>query len=535
MYPYEFDFRKPEYVKVFQWRIDKLAELRQKPELIPILKAYYRENPIDFIEDWGVTADPRNVDRNLPVVMPLLLFQRQKEFVEWMRRMWQERKPGVSDKSRDMGLSWSAVAFASWAVLFHDGFIFGFGSRKAELVDKSGDPDCLFYKIRTFLSYIPDEFRGGWNETKYQHSSHMKIMIPRTGSVIRGEGGDNIGRGGRASIYVVDEAAHLERPRLIDAALSANTNCRIDISSVNGRDNPFAEKRFKYPSDQIFTAHWRDDPRKDEAWYEKMCELHNPLVIAQEVDIGYDASKEGILIPAVWVQAAVDAHLRLNFEPSGIRAGALDVADEGIDLNAWASRHGVVLTHVHAWSGKGSDIFQTVQQAFMLADQLNCPEFQYDADGLGAGVRGDAKQINDRPDRANCKREALPFRGSGEVTNPDVEIIKGDNKAKGRTNKDFFANRKAQAWWALRTRFQNTYRAVIQGLPYVADDLISIPSQLPERGKLIAELSQPTYSINNAGKILVDKAPDGQRSPNYADAVMILMAPQEVKKRSYFG
>lgn len=35
------------------------------------------------------------------------------------------------------------------------------------------------------------------------------------------------------------------------------------------------------------------------------------------------------------------------------------------------------------------------------------------------------------------------------------------------------------------------------------------------------ELSQPTYSINSAGKILIDKAPDGAKSPNLADAVMI--------------
>ncbi len=37
----------------------------------------------------------------------------------------------------------------------------------------------------------------------------------------------------------------------------------------------------------------------------------------------------------------------------------------------------------------------------------------------------------------------------------------------------------------------------------------------------MAELSQPTYSIGNTGKIVIDKAPEGTRSPNLADAVMI--------------
>jgi hypothetical protein len=39
------------------------------------------------------------------------------------------------------------------------------------------------------------------------------------------------------------------------------------------------------------------------------------------------------------------------------------------------------------------------------------------------------------------------------------------------------------------------------------------------------ELSQPTYSINSVGKILIDKAPAGMRSPNLADAVMIAFQP----------
>ena len=39
------------------------------------------------------------------------------------------------------------------------------------------------------------------------------------------------------------------------------------------------------------------------------------------------------------------------------------------------------------------------------------------------------------------------------------------------------------------------------------------------------KLTQPTYSINTGGKILIDKAPDGTRSPNLADAVMIAYQP----------
>jgi hypothetical protein len=56
----------------------------------------------------------------------------------------------------------------------------------------------------------------------------------------------------------------------------------------------------------------------------------------------------------------------------------------------------------------------------------------YDADGLGAGVRGDARVINENQrekgwDEVNVE----PFRGSGSVNDPDGEIVEK------RTNKDF--------------------------------------------------------------------------------------------------
>jgi phage terminase large subunit len=41
----------------------------------------------------------------------------------------------------------------------------------------------------------------------------------------------------------------------------------------------------------------------------------------------------------------------------------------------------------------------------------------------------------------------------------------------------------------------------------------------------MSELSQPTYAPNLVGKIVVDKAPEGAKSPNLADAVVIRYAP----------
>ncbi|MFL1558589.1 hypothetical protein [Pseudomonas sp. O11] len=515
--PFQFDFKNPDYVQVFEWRTERLSRIRRDPTVLPALRAFYRENPAQFIIDWGMTADPRNVERGLPASIPFLLFPKQEEWIQWFMDRWKSQEPGITEKTRDMGMSWLTIGLASTVCMFNSGFVVGFGSRKEEYVDKIGSPKSLFDKARTFIRLLPKEFRGTWDDRK--HAPHMRILFPDTGSVITGESGDGIGRGDRTSFYIVDESAFLERPQLVDASLSATTNCRQDISTPNGMGNSFAQRRHSGKI-KVFTFHWRDDPRKDDAWYAKQVDELDPVTVAQEIDINYSASVEGVLIPSAWVQAAIDAHKKLGITPTGARYGALDVADEGRDLNAFAGRHGVLLDYLQPWSGKGGDIFQTVQRAIRICEENDYGRFNYDADGLGAGVRGDARVINEQRKLAGQRViNAEPFRGSGEVFKPDGEMV-----AK-RKNKDFFMNLKAQSWWALRIRFQNTYRAVVLGMEFKPDEIISIDSTLEHRAALVTELSQPTYHINVAGKVVVDKAPDGTKSPNLADGVMISYSP----------
>lgn len=505
----EFDFQAPDYPAVFEARTRLLRRIRKEPGAVPKLRAFYKANPADFISDWGCTFEPRNIERGLPALIPFVLFPRQVEWVGWVVDCWRNQRSGITEKTRDMGMSWLAVSLACGLCLHYDGMSIGFGSRKEEYVDKADSPKSLFWKARIFMANLPREFRGGWEAGR--DAPHMRLRFPETDSYINGEAGDNIGRGDRQAIYFVDEAAFLERPQLVEASLAATTNSRQDISTPNGMANPFATKRHggKLP---VFTFHWREDPRKGEAWYAKQVDDLDARTLAAEVNIDYSASVEGVLIPSAWVQAAVDAHRKLGIEPTGARCGALDVADEGDDTNAFCGAHGVLIERVDEWSGKGSDIYATVLRAFGLCDEQGYELLKFDADGLGAGVKGDARAINEGRTQPVA---AEAFRGSAGVFRPDAEDVKG------RKNADYFANAKAQSWWALRRRFQQTYRAVAEGMEVPADDIIAIPAELPLRVRLVSELSQPTYSVTSTGKIIVDKTPNGARSPNLADACMI--------------
>lgn len=537
-----FDFRNPDYNAVFAERVDRLRRIRadKTGELLRSLRAYYRDHPWQFIDDWGCTFDPRLVERGLPAIVPFKLFPKQIEWVQWVVAHWRAQEPGLTEKSRDMGVSWLSIATSCTLCLHYEGMAIGFGSRKEEYVDKLGSPKSLFWKGREFMKLLPPEFRPGWSVAD---APHMRIAFPNTGSVITGEAGDNIGRGDRSSIYFVDESPFLERPQLVEASLSQTTNCRLDVGTPNGMANPFAQKRHDPKwADRLFIFDWRDDPRKDDAWYEKQQRDLDPVTLAQEVDRNYSASVVGIVIPNTWVQACVDLHLKLGFEPRGERRGALDVADEGIDLNAFCAAQGVLVENVTAWSGKGDDLFGTTSRAFAMCDVLQLPGFEYDADGLGAGVRGDARVLNEK---RKHPLDVQPFRGSGAVVDPDKGIEtaapRTEKKLPGevaRLNADYYANAKAQAWFSLRARFQRGFRALAMHktgedwrTAYDPDDLISLSSKMPEISNVTSQLSQAVYKQSTAGKMLIDKSPDGARSPNHADAIVIRYAPRKRRNR----
>ena len=99
----------------------------------------------------------------------------------------------------------------------------------------------------------------------------------------------------------------------------------------------------------------------------------------------------------------------------------------------------------------------------------------------------------------------------------------------GKTNRDMFANVKAQAWWSLRDRFYKTHRAITEGAIYDPSELISLSSGIKDLEKLMAELSRPRVDYADLGRTKVESKKDmakrGIPSPNLADALVMCYAP----------
>jgi hypothetical protein len=524
----------PDYVSVWAWRQKQLLAMRANPALMSGAMEFYRTHPVEFINHWLDTYDPRNAGRKTPAKMPFIMFERQAQMVEFILACIAGEENGLMEKARDMGATWVCSAVSVWLWRFYPGAAVGWGSRKEQLVDKIGDPDSIFEKMRMLIRGMPREFLPvGFNQD--DHLTYMRIVNPQTGATITGEAGDNIGRGGRKLIYFKDESAHYERPEKIEAALADNTRVQMDISSVNGLGNVFHRRReggvewAGGPAIEgvtnVFVMDWRDHPAKDDAWYlarKKKAEADGLLhVFAQEVERNYSASVDGVIIPADWIIAAIDAHVKLGFEATGAQIGALDVADEGGDKNALALRKGAVLQSADDWAE--GDTGDTTRRAVAMCAGLGPVALQYDSVGIGAGVKAEANRLAAVGDLPKGLTFFAWSAGAG-VQDPDGHIEPRDKQTP--LNKDFYANLKAQAWWQLRRRFERTWRAVTQGVVYPPEDLISLPSALPKLAQLQKELGQATASRTaGALKLVVDKSPPGTKSPNLADAVVMAFWP----------
>lgn len=491
-----------------------------------ICKARCAVDPKYFINEWVWTYDPREEVSYVPFVM----YPRQEEFIDFLWGLEHDQVSGVADKSRDMGFTWLCAAYLVHRWLFRRGFAGGIGSRKRDLVDKLGDPDSIFEKMRIILKKLPSWMLPEGFDWK-KHDNHLRLVNPDGEAVIAGEAGDNIGRGGRKTIYVVDEAAWLQKPLVVDAALSNNTKTIVYVSTPNGPGNPFAKKRFS-GSYRVFTMHWMDDPRKAHwvssdgssgvgrppagkaavyPWYEDMKRRFDPVTIAQEVDIDYAASIEGVVCPGRWVQAAVAYWRRIDPTLEEPPVAGFDVAAEGSNNNAVVVRRGPIVRSGDVIVWDKTDTFVTARKAAEIVRESKAKKCFYDGDGIGASVAGNWKHGPD------LGFDAVGIRNNWRPSKRRQET--------GKTAEQTFVNLRAENWWSLRRRLEKTFEHMEYDVEYEPSELIALPD-IPE---LMTELSLPLYEKNSVGKIKIESKQDmrsrGVKSPDIADALVMTFSP----------
>lgn len=267
------------------------------------------------------------------------------------------------------------------------------------------------------------------------------------------------------------------------------------VLQVDWRNNQFFSKRMVKERALDFK---KDPDMAMHVWEGALCPSPNSCAV----------------LPMHYLRECVDAHIKLNLKiPTSkcFRYMGLDLADGGEDVSALALRHGSILLDVKELE-KGL-VSHAVDKAHAYALAHGpIARIHFDSAGVGAGAKTDFARITDRVYLAK------PYNGAMSPEGKDYDF--NDQS----TNGQFFRNRKAQAWWNLHLRLHNTMR-LLDGEKVNIHRCLFIASKIPEqiRDKLIMELGQASYKHED-GKLMVDKQPDDQPSPNMADATVMAFA-----------
>lgn len=317
-------------------------------------------------------------------------------------------------------------------------------------------------------------------------------------------------------ICFIEEAENVSEESwniLIPTIRRESSEIWINFNPKNILDATYQKFVTNPPSNSVLIkANYTDNPYFPDVLKEEMEEcrerdfdLYRHIWLGEPV-----ADSELAIIKPSWIEAAVDSDKKLELDLlSGDSCLGFDVADEGEDKNAFCVRKGATLVDMAHW-GLG-DIMHSTDKVNNYALMNSIDRIIYDSIGIGAGVKAYLRRLN------SIKSDG--FNAGAAVHEPDTEYISG------KTNKDMFENLKAQAWWNVRNRFENTYLAVKHGRKFKSDQLICIKSNIKELEYLKAELSRPQIQYSKNGKVMCESKEHmkkrGIKSPNLADAFVM--------------
>lgn len=343
-----------------------------------------------------------------------------------------------------------------------------------------------------------------------------------------------------------------EAQSLSDASLEELTpSIRGDDSEIwftanlNSSNDPFALRFFKpYEKELRRDGHYEDDLHTiiwinyyDNPWFPAHLEAERVLDKVRLSGAQYDHKwlgepsdtiPDSIILPE-WFDAAIDAHIKLGFKPVGAKIVSHDPSDEGPDAKALCLRHGSVILDVQ--EKETLDVNDGCDWATSYAIDNDADLFTWDCDGLGVTLRRQVAQAFD-----GKKIDYVMYKGSESVEWPEdiYQPIEGEERAKARTNKETFKNKRAQYCGKLRDRYYSTFRAVTKGEYVDPDTMISLSSNIQCMDLLRSETCRIPQKHNGNGLFQIMGKPEmlskfGIASPNLFDATVMSLKTTAIK------
>lgn len=335
-----------------------ISECLRKPKVMQAFIEECREDPLFWLRYTAWAYDPRKTSSSIEE--PFIPWEFQEEAITYLVNSLQRaqnenlfRENIVIDKARDMGASFCVLYVFQWFWQFH-GSSFIIGSRKEEEVDKIGDMDTPFEKLRFNIVRQPAFLLPSGFDIQSKKFSKERLLSTKPpgegGAQIVGESSnENFGRGGRALAAFCDEMPKWEFDEESWRSLSGTVKVRIAVGTPDGPFNKFAKlvhPEFCGPGEKpenvthIRFHWWRHPDRCDglevrngqawSPWLEMMKANNDAETMAKEYLLDYNSSLKGRLFDTFNEDIHCDDNLEIDPELPILR-----ICDPGKTF-AWA-------------------------------------------------------------------------------------------------------------------------------------------------------------------------------------------------------
>lgn len=248
-----------------RWRLDVLKECEESSQAREWIKACCKDDIFFYLNGFAWTFNPRL--KSGEKTLPFITFAIQDRLIEVECNSIENQRDLVIEKARDQGATWITL------VVFEHHWHFGLDntflciSRDEDMVDKYGEPDCLFYKLDVLHRYTPK-----WLMPKgYNPQVHRRKFVfenPEQGCTINGEATvEGAGVGGRRTAILFDEFSLIEQDHEMLLGTADVSDCRIFNFTARGKGNAAYELATD-PLKQKFRMDWTTDPRKAAKLYQ---------------------------------------------------------------------------------------------------------------------------------------------------------------------------------------------------------------------------------------------------------------------------
>lgn len=307
-------------------RAQYLEEISRSEEALRADWLQCKESFVTYCDRWAWMNDLQAVREGFGETgVPFVLWDSQIEIAEWVLsyvdlpsiannnryELRAERKREttilVIPKGRKIGVTELLLQIEEWLMIYWKMTCI-VGSTTAEDVDKAGDPRSLFERIYFSLSRLPEHVRPRRLWRKERTISDLNSSASILGESATGD----FMRAGRSVLALLDEWATLE-PNTANKQLSSiHSACDVAVivSNPPRRRHPIHKLCETLPPEQIMQRSWRDDPWRDEGYFEAQLvenggtltredaerELNGSLEIVHSSTV-FTFNKQGIMIP----------------------------------------------------------------------------------------------------------------------------------------------------------------------------------------------------------------------------------------------